>query len=334
MSGGEVAIRAEGLSKSFGGERVVDRVDLGLLAGEITLLMGPNGGGKTVLLCCLAGGLWPTAGRATVHGRPAAAAAEQVSLLLQGSLGLPELTPAETARFYADLHPAATGRWERLLGRLDLADRGTILKHCSGGMRRKVELAVALDPAVPVFLLDEPSAELDLGALHALHAVLRERRDRGRTVVLTSHSPLDARLADRLVFLRDGAVVADDEPASLLESLPPVVRFRGAVHESVSAVRRHLRAGHAYGSGAELRGFLPAAGTLAEVASAVADLDVTASVDEPTAVDLYEFLAAVDDGTTARGREGGRRPAGAGKGATKGGGGRDGAPTGSADGYQ
>ncbi len=295
MSPGEVAVRTEALTKSFAGERVVDGVDLELPTGEITLLMGPNGDGKTVLLCCLAGGLRPTAGRASIHGRPPAEAGELVSLLLQGSLGLPELTAPETARFYADLHPAATGRWERLLGRLELTDRDTILKHCSGGMRRKVELAVALDPAVPVYLLDEPSAELDLGALHTLHAVLRERRDRGRTVVLTSHSPLDARLADRVVFLRDGAVVADDEPASLLGSLPPVVRLRGAVHGAASPVRRHLLGGHVYGSGAELRGFLGSTGSLVEVQAALAGRDATASLDEPTAVDLYEFLAAVDE---------------------------------------
>lgn len=287
------AVRAEGLVKAFGDVRVLDGVDLALAPGEVTLLMGPNGGGKTVLLCCLAGGLRPTAGRALVHGRPAEAASRLVSLLLQDAVGLPALTGPETAAFYAALHPAATGRWRRLLDRFDMTDRGTILKHCSGGMRRKVELAVSLDPAVSVFLLDEPTAALDLGALHELHRVLRERRDAGRTVVLTSHSPLDVALADRLVFIDAGSVVADGEPDALLETLPPVVRLRGAVHGAVTLVEPYLCGGHSYGTGAELRGFLRTDRTVGDVEAAVADLAATVERDAPTAVDLYEHLAAV-----------------------------------------
>lgn len=294
MTGPGPAIRAEGLTKSFGGEPVVDGVDLEVPAGEVTLLMGPNGEGKTVLLCCLAGGLRPTAGQVVVHGRPVAEAAADLSLLLQDAVGLPALTAPETGRFYADLHPAATGRWRTLLDRLDMTDDTTILKHCSGGTRRKVELAVALDPAVPVYLLDEPTSGLDLGALHVLHQLLRERVERGRTVVLTSHSPLDSRLADRLVFLRDGGVVADDPPDVLLDALPPVVRLRGAVHEAVGVLEPHLRGEHSYGSGAELRGFLQADRSLGDVEAAMADLTVAVNHDQPTAVDLYEYLAAVD----------------------------------------
>ncbi|MFB6353657.1 MAG: ATP-binding cassette domain-containing protein [Halobacteriales archaeon] len=290
----EPALRADGLTKAFGGEPVLDDVDLELAAGETTLLMGPNGEGKTVLLCCLAGGLRPTAGRALVHGRPAGEAADRVSLLLQDSVGLPALTGPETARFYADLHPASSGRWARLLARFDMTDDGTILKHCSGGMRRKVELAVALDPAVPVYLLDEPTAALDLGALHVLHRVLRERREEGRTVVLTSHSPLDVQLADRLVFVDGGGVTHHGRPGSLLAALPPVVRLRGAIHEAATAIRPHLRAGHRYGSGPELRGFLRADSSVDRVADDVSDLGVVVDRDDPTAVDLYEYLSAVD----------------------------------------
>lgn len=293
MTGRAPAVRAAGLTKDFGGRSVLEGVDLALPPGEVSLLMGPNGEGKTVLLCCLAGGLRPTRGRALVGGRPAAEASADLSLLLQDAVALPALTGPETARFYADLHPAATGRWPRLLERLGMTDATTVLRHCSGGMRRKVELAVALDPAVPVYLLDEPTSALDLGALHVLHRLLRERRDADRTVVLTSHSPLDAQLADRLVFVRGGTVVVQGDPDALRDGLPPVVRLRGAIHDAVPAVRPHLSAGHSYGSGHELRGFLRAGRSVAAVADAVAHLDVVVDVDEPTYVDLYEHLAAV-----------------------------------------
>lgn len=293
MSGRSDVISADGLGKRFNGEPILDGIDLSLGRGEVTLLMGPNGEGKTILLCCLAGGLRPTTGRARIEGRPAHAAGARLSFLLQGSVGLPALTGPENARFYAALHPASTGRWRSLLDRFGMTDPSTVLKHCSGGMRRKVELAVALDPAVPALLLDEPSAELDLGSVHVLHRVLRERRDDGAAVVMTSHSPLDARLADRLVFLRAGAVVADDRPDQLLAAMPPVVRLEGAVHEAVSAVRPLLRGEHAYGTGTELRGVLPPEQDVDDVAAVVADVDVTVTRTEPTARDLYAYFTAI-----------------------------------------
>ncbi|MFB6359871.1 MAG: ATP-binding cassette domain-containing protein [Halobacteriales archaeon] len=286
-------VRALGLRKRFAGEPVLRGIDLAFEPGEITVLMGPNGDGKTVLLCCLGGGLRPSAGRALIEGRPAHRAGSRASLLLQGSVGLPALTGPETARFYAALHPAATGTWSRLLDRFDMTDTDTLLKHCSAGMRRKVELAVALDPDVPAVLLDEPTAALDLGSVHALHRVLRERRNDGAAVVLTSHAPLDIRLGDRLVFIHHGTVVADGRPERLMAELPPVVRLHGAVHEAIATIRPRLRGGHCYGSGAELRGFLPADSAVSELRAALGEIDVTVARVDPTPRDLYENLAAI-----------------------------------------
>lgn len=296
MRGPGAVVRAERLRKRFGGDAVLDGIDLALQPGEVTLLMGPNGEGKSVLLSCLAGGLRPTTGRALVGGRSATAAGDQVSLLLQGSVGLPALSAVENARFYGALHPAAAGRWPELLDRFGVDVPRRILKRCSGGTRRKVELAVALDPDVAAYLLDEPTAALDLGAVHALHRVLRERRAAGRTVVLTSHAPLDVELADRLVFVRAGRVAADGAPDALLSALPPVVRLRGAVHAARDRVASHLRAGHSYGSGAELRGFLRRSRSVDDVRAAVTGLDVAVDRDAPTAVDLFEHLASIESG--------------------------------------
>lgn len=293
MSDPSRPIRAVGLRKQFADEPVLCGIDLAFEPGEITVLMGPNGDGKTVLLCCLGGGLRPTAGHALVEGRPAHAAGSRVSLLLQGSVGLPALTGPENARFYAALHPAASGNWRRLLDRFDMEDSETLLKHCSAGMRRKVELAVALDPDVPAILLDEPTAALDLGSMHSLHRVLRDRRNDGAAVVMTSHAPLDVRLGDRLVFVHDGAVLADGRPGELMAGLPEVVRLEGAVHEAVSTIRPRLRAGHCYGSGSELRGFLHQDTAVPELAAAVDDIDVRVARTDPTPRDLYEHLTRV-----------------------------------------
>jgi hypothetical protein len=80
----------------------------------------------------------------------------------------------------------------------------------------------------------------------------------------------------------------------VLDAFPPVIRLRGAIHAAVPHVRSHLRAGHSYGSGAELRGFLRDDCSLRVIAAAVADLPIEVDCDEPTAVDLYEHLTAIE----------------------------------------
>lgn len=138
--------------------------------------------------------------------------------------------------------------------------------------------AIAL--AVQVIHGSLPPAFLGLGALLALFGVTIT----GLAVSLSSASPSRGH----------AAAAADAAPEVLLDGLPPVVRLRGPVHEAVTRVAAELRAGHGYGSGAELRGFLRADRSFDEVTAAVDEPDIVVDRDEPTAVDLYEYFSAVE----------------------------------------
>lgn len=278
-------IEVRDVRKAFGNDGVLDGVDLEIGPGETTVLMGPNGSGKTVLLSCLAGGLHSDEGTIDVLGDAPADARDRLSFLQQDALAIPNLSGRQTARFYADLHPRSTGRWRDLLERFDLDALDRQVRDYSGGMTRKLELAVTLDPDVPVYLLDEPTTDLDMNAVDTLHAILRERVDDGNTVVLASHLPGDARSADRLVFLVGGEIVADGSPEGLLAEVPPVVRFRGSTPPRVA--EEYLRRGRTFERGEVAVGFLEPDATR----DAVADATGTGSVEqvEPTYADLFNY---------------------------------------------
>lgn len=279
-------IEASGVTKAFGDGGVLEGVDLAIEPGETTVLMGPNGSGKTVLLSCLAGGLHPDEGTIEVLGDAPADARNRLSFLQQDALAIPNLSGSQTAQFYADLHPRSTGRWRELLERFDLDAPDRRVRDYSGGMTRKLELAVTLDPDVPVYLLDEPTTDLDMNAVDTLHAIIRERVDDGHTVVLASHLPGDARSADRIVFLVGGEIVADGSPDALLADVPQVVRFSGA-GTAPRAAREFLMDGQTFERGEVVVGFLEPDATIDAIEDAIDAGD--AELVDPGYADLFNY---------------------------------------------
>lgn len=286
-------IDARGLTKRLGEATVLEDVDLSVDAGEITVLMGPNGAGKTVLLCCLAGGLRPTAGTTAIGEEQVASEREQLSLLLQDSMVDGRLTGRENASFYEKLHPRSTGRWRSLvreIGLLDHLDRP--VREYSGGTRRKLELAIALDPDVPIYLLDEPTAGLDFRTVRTFHDLLLRERDRGKAVLLGSHVPLDMEIADGVVFLVDGTVRLEGVPGELFRSLPDVVRLRGDVGRLDEDVADCFVGGVLFERGDEARGFLEE-GTSIETVERRARTgsgEVRVQSEAPSYVDLFNYV--------------------------------------------
>ncbi len=116
----EHAISVRNLTKSFDGKTVLDGIDLDIPAGEVTLLMGENGSGKTILLSCLADGLHPTGGSISVFGSSADDARSNMSFMLQGGLLFSDLSGRANGEFYADLHPHGTDDWEEIAERFDI----------------------------------------------------------------------------------------------------------------------------------------------------------------------------------------------------------------------
>ena len=225
------AIVVEGLVREFkGGIRAVDGIDIHVRAGDVYGFLGPNGAGKSTTVRMLTTLLRPTGGRATVAGfdvvADAASVRRSIGVALQDAAIDPFMTGRELLRLQAVLHaiprPEGHARAEHLLERVgltDAADRrvGTY----SGGMRRRLDLALALVHEPVVLFLDEPTTGLDPTSRVALwEEVRRLNRESGTTVFLTTQYLEEAdQLAGRVGIIDDGKIVAEGTPSELKSSI-------------------------------------------------------------------------------------------------------------------
>jgi ABC-2 type transport system ATP-binding protein len=200
--------------KSFGGRRILDQFDLDVAAGESVALLGANGSGKTTALRCIVGLARPDGGRIEVGGvdasRDPIGARRRLSYLPQQSTFPATLTVRETLAAVARLRGlagAAVDREIALCGLEALADRG--VARLSGGERQRLAIAVAFLPAVDVYLLDEPSANLDPTAMEILFRRVARLKIEGRTLLFTTHVQSDVQhLATRVAFLHEGRIAS------------------------------------------------------------------------------------------------------------------------------
>jgi ABC-2 type transport system ATP-binding protein len=226
----EPEILAQGLRRSFGTTRAVDSVDLSVARGEIYGFLGPNGAGKstvTRMLCTL---LSPSGGRASVAGYDVETHADKVRLRIGVALQEAGLDPKQTGlemlrlqgRFYG-LSKADTER--RLIDLRELIDIGAALEDrvatYSGGMKRRLDLALALVHNPRVLFLDEPTTGLDpTSRVRVWEEVRRLNTDLGMTVFLTTQYLEEAdELADRVGIIDHGRIVAEGTPEELKRSI-------------------------------------------------------------------------------------------------------------------
>ena len=217
-AGGDLAISARGLFKSYGDVQALAGVDLDVARGTILGLLGPNGAGKTTIVRILTTLLQPDAGTAEVVGfdvvRQAGELRKQIGLAGQYAAVDENLTGLENltmvGRLYGMNRATAKARGQRLLERFDLVDAANRpTKTYSGGMRRRLDLAAALVAKPPVLFLDEPTTGLDPSGRLGLWEVIEGLVEEGTTVLLTTQYLDEAdRLADEIAVIDHGRVIA------------------------------------------------------------------------------------------------------------------------------
>ena len=285
------AIEVTGLRQAFHGRTVLDGVDLSVEHGEIFALLGPNGAGKTTLISILTTLLRPDAGTVVVAGHDVRAdprgVRRRIALTGQSAAVDDVLTGAENLRMVARLHGVRRDEARDLaaaaLERAGLTDAATRrVATYSGGMRRRLDLALSLLVRPEVLFLDEPTTGLDTRSRLDLWNAVRELAGTGTTVFLTTQYLEEAdRLADRVAVLDTGRIVALDTAAALTSRIgEETVEVRTAD----GAVTRNIPTDGTIGG---LRTALDALGT-------AHDGDLVA-VRRPTLDDV--FLALTADGS-------------------------------------
>jgi ABC-2 type transport system ATP-binding protein len=224
---GAHGIEAEQLEREFkGGIRAVDGIDLNVAPGEIYGFLGPNGAGKSTTVHMLTTLLPPTGGRARVAGHDVVAEGPQVRAAIGAALQEAALDPLLTGREHLRLQTALHGiprnegrrRGDDLLDRVGLSDAADRkVRTYSGGMKRRLDLALALAHSPRILFLDEPTTGLDIQSRLALWAeVERLSREEGVTVFLTTQYLEEAdALAARVGIIDHGHIVAEGTPAAL-----------------------------------------------------------------------------------------------------------------------
>jgi ABC-2 type transport system ATP-binding protein len=240
------AIAASGLRKSFGDKIVLDGIDLDVAAGTVFSLLGPNGAGKTTTVNVLTTLIRADAGTVSVAGHDATSETKAVrsAIGVTGQFAAVDelLTGQENMQLMADLHGLGSGEGRRvvadLLERFELAESAsTMAATYSGGMRRKLDLAMTLVGNPRIIFLDEPTTGLDPRSRRTMWSIVRELVADGVTVFLTTQYLEEAdQLADRVAVLDQGRLVAQGTPDELKRQIPGThVRLRFAAAAELDA---------------------------------------------------------------------------------------------------
>jgi ABC-2 type transport system ATP-binding protein len=244
-----LAIEATGLARSFGSTRAVDGIDLAVPEGAIYGVLGPNGAGKTTVIRMLATLIAPDAGSARVLGHDIVTEADAVRgvVSLTGQLASvdEELTGRENlvllGRLLGLRRSAARARSDELLEAFGIAEAaGRLVKHYSGGMRRRLDIAASIVVTPRVMFLDEPTTGLDPRSRNQVWEIARALVAGGTTILLCTQYLEEAdQLADGIAVIARGRVIAEGTPGQLKASVGA-----GALHVRLLEPGRRAEAAH------------------------------------------------------------------------------------------
>ena len=296
-----LAIRTEHLTKRYGTRAAVDGVSLEVPIGVIAGFVGPNGAGKTTTIRMLLALARPTAGRIEILGIPSSHPEDylpRVGALIEGPAFYPGLTARRNLAVLAALGGIDSRRIDPLLAQVGLQGReGDAVKTYSQGMRQRLGIAAALLPSPALLILDEPTNGLDPAGIQEIRQLLRDLREQGITILMSSHLLAEVeQIADWIILLNQGKVAYQGRMDALLKGQQTALIVGAATADElriIAAVAREEQFESELGDG-QLRVLAPAsfAGTLnqraLEAGAVITDLHVERNSLEETFFSLTE----------------------------------------------
>ena len=245
-------IEVRGLRKTYGSTTAVDGIDLAVEPGEVFALLGPNGAGKTTTVEILEGHRRRDGGEVAVLGEDPGTAGRRwrarIGVVLQTATDAAELTVRESVRHYARYYPRRRDP-DELIAAVGLEGKaGDRVRTLSGGQRRRLDVALGIVGRPELVFLDEPTTGFDPEARRQFWELIDGLRALGKTILLTTHYMDEAQhLADRVVVIARGQVIAEGTPDTLGRDGVTVIGFRlpdgydGALPEDAEVERGHVR---------------------------------------------------------------------------------------------
>ena len=231
-----VLLKVSKLTKSYGARRVVDDVSFQVQAGQTVGLIGPNGAGKSSTVSMICGLLRADAGSIELDGEAVtqglSGAKRKIGFVPQDLALYDDLSARENLKLFAALYGIRGGavrqRCDDVLALVNLSDRaGDKPATFSGGMKRRLNIAAALMHDPQLLILDEPTVGVDPQSRNAIFDTLEQLKAMGRSLIYTSHYMEEVeRLADHIVIIDHGKVLADESPAALHRRLPAQAALR------------------------------------------------------------------------------------------------------------
>lgn len=258
-------LKIEGLKKNYGSRTVLRDLNLHIPTGEIYGLLGPNGAGKTTTINILSNLLQADAGQIYINGQPVSEQTKRwLGIAPQENLVYRSLTCAENLSFFAHLYGISGKECKRrvqlCLESVGLGDRAkTIAERLSGGMKRRLSMAIALIHQPKLVVLDEPTTGLDIEARYDLWELIRTLQKQGMTILLTTHLLDEAeRLCDRIGFLKQGTILQEGTLTELRQLIPAqeILTIQTPDEEAAIARAQSLNLTHRH-YGSDLAFWLP-----------------------------------------------------------------------------
>lgn len=215
-------IQVKDISKKFGKQVVLKDVTLNVPQGEIIGLLGPSGAGKSTIIKLILGMEQVDSGKVKVYDQlmPKRKLLEKIGYMAQSDALYKQLRGSENLKFFASMKGIKSKDQEKeiqrvaqVVGLQEQLDK--FVKNYSGGMMRRLSLAIALLNQPDLLILDEPTVGIDPVLSHQIWDELRAMRNRGTTILITTHIMSEAELTDRVALLRNGEIIADDSPDHL-----------------------------------------------------------------------------------------------------------------------